>query len=50
MQTIFRGEGRLRDVVYEDGALYVLTNNTDGRGSPQHNDDRLLKLTLEDQR
>jgi glucose/arabinose dehydrogenase len=39
--------GRLRDVVEgPDGALYVLTSNRDGRGSPASNDDRVLRLTL----
>lgn len=39
--------GRLRDAVAApDGALWVLTNNTDGRGNPQDQDDRLLQLTL----
>jgi glucose/arabinose dehydrogenase len=38
--------GRLRDVVQEpDGALYMLTNNKDGRGSPHQDDDRILRLT-----
>lgn len=37
--------GRLRDVVEgPDGALYILTNNTDGRGSPGPGDDRILKI------
>lgn len=37
--------GRLRDVVEgPDGALYVLTNNTDGRGQPRPGDDRILKI------
>lgn len=43
---LFVGElGRLRDVVVgPDGTLWVLTNNTDGRGSPSSGDDRILRL------
>ncbi len=39
--------GRLRDV-YEDrdGAVYILTSNRDGRGSPAADDDRVLRLTF----
>ncbi|MCU1432660.1 MAG: glucose sorbosone dehydrogenase [Actinotalea sp.] len=37
--------GRLRDVVVgPDGALWVLTQNTDGRGAPRDGDDRLVRL------
>jgi len=37
--------GRLRDVVEgPDGALYVLTSNRDGRGSPRKGDDRILRI------
>jgi glucose/arabinose dehydrogenase len=37
--------GRLRDVQSgPDGAIYVLTNNRDGRGNPTSTDDRLLRL------
>lgn len=36
--------GRLRDVVAAPGGLWVLTNNTDGRGSPKPKDDRLLSV------
>ena len=37
--------GRLRDVVSgPDGALYFLTSNRDGRGSPTADDDRIVRL------
>ncbi len=37
--------GRIRDVVEgPDGALYFLTNNRDGRGSPRKNDDRIYRI------
>jgi glucose/arabinose dehydrogenase len=39
--------GRLRTVVEgPDGALYVLTSNRDGRGSPDDRDDRILRVTM----
>jgi glucose/arabinose dehydrogenase len=39
--------GRLRDVVaLPDGSLWLLTNNTDGRGSPRPGDDLLLRVEL----
>lgn len=42
--------GRLREVVQgPDGALYILTNNTDGRGNPHPGDDRILRLTVQSQ-
>jgi glucose/arabinose dehydrogenase len=37
--------GRLRTVVEgPDGALYVLTSNRDGRGTPHAGDDRILRV------
>lgn len=41
--------GRLRDVVTgPDGALYICTNNRDGRGSIGADDDRILRLVRAD--
>jgi glucose/arabinose dehydrogenase len=34
MEALLEGEGRLRDVKVHDGKIYVITNNTDGRGRP----------------
>jgi glucose/arabinose dehydrogenase len=37
--------GRLRDVVAgPDGTMWILTNNTDGRGDPRAGDDRIIQL------
>jgi glucose/arabinose dehydrogenase len=39
--------GRLRSVsVGPDGAVYVLTNNRDGRGRPKTGDDKIIKIKL----
>ncbi|ANF31541.1 glucose dehydrogenase [Leifsonia xyli] len=38
--------GRLRDVVAVGDRLWLLTNNTDGRGSPRTGDDRLVEVRL----
>ncbi len=45
---LFVGEfGRIRDALLgSDGRLWFLTNNTDGRGSPGAEDDRLLAVEL----
>ncbi|WP_234314128.1 sorbosone dehydrogenase family protein [Streptomyces sp. NBRC 109706] len=41
--------GRLRDVVVaRDGALWVITNNTDGRGDPTEGDDRIIRVPATD--
>jgi glucose/arabinose dehydrogenase len=47
-EVLLEGEyGRLRTVVEgPDGALYVLTSNRDGRGSPEDADDRVLRVTV----
>jgi len=45
-EKLFQNEfGRLRDVATgPDGFLYILTSNQDGRGTPQTNDDRILRI------
>lgn len=46
LKEYFRGQfGRLRTItVSEKGEIYLLTNNTDGRGNPRTGDDKLIKV------
>lgn len=44
MTEVIAGLGRIRDVAVQGGQIYILTNNTDGRGMPSDGDDRLLRL------
>lgn len=47
VKPFFEGTfGRLRDAVAHGDTLWVLTNNTDGRGDPLDGDDRLLQVVL----
>lgn len=39
--------GRMRSLLYEKGALYTITNNTDGRGQEGEKDDRFIKFPLQ---
>lgn len=40
--------GRIRDVVVApNGQLWVVTNNTDGRGEPSDEDDRIIQLKVQ---
>lgn len=44
-KSILSGVGRVRDVVAgNDGSLYVITSNTDGKGFPDRTDDKLLRI------
>ena len=47
-KALFRGEyGRIRTIeVAPDKSLWVTTSNTDGRGDPRNDDDRILRVTL----
>lgn len=49
-QSLLEGDtGRVRTVVTgSDGDLYVLTSTTDGRGEPGPDDDRLLRVAVDD--
>lgn len=38
--------GRIRDVRIEDTILYFISNNSDGRGNPEDNDDKLYRISL----
>jgi glucose/arabinose dehydrogenase len=44
LKMILEKQGRLRDVKIHNGKTYIITNNTDGRGTPNADDDRLLML------
>ncbi|MBM7096310.1 PQQ-dependent sugar dehydrogenase [Bacillus sp. H-16] len=48
LTVLFEGEGRIRDVFAVGDSLYLITNNTDGRGNPGPGDDRLLRLKLDE--
>ena len=45
-REIITGLGRVRDILIEDDFLYFISNNTDGRGDPQENDDKLYRVSL----
>ena len=44
-KSILSGIGRIRDVAEgNDGSLYVITSNTDGKGFPDSTDDKLVRI------
>jgi glucose/arabinose dehydrogenase len=46
-EPLLEGVGRIRTVVAApDGALWVSTSNTDGRGDPRDGDDRIVRVSL----
>lgn len=45
-RKVITGLGRIRDVLIDDEFLYFISNNTDGRGNPQGNDDKLYRISL----
>ncbi len=38
--------GRIREVKYHEGHLYIATSNTDGRGIPRPGDDKILRIKV----
>ncbi|WP_108668792.1 PQQ-dependent sugar dehydrogenase [Peribacillus acanthi] len=46
MKDLYKGVGRVRDVYIEGDTLYFITNNTDGRGVPAKDDDKLYRIDL----
>ncbi|HBI17274.1 MAG TPA: glucose sorbosone dehydrogenase [Candidatus Moranbacteria bacterium] len=46
LKTHLKGEfGRIRNIIVGPGNdLYILTNNTDGRGTPRGGDDKVIKI------
>lgn len=45
-REVITGLGRIRDVRIEDNYLYFISNNGDGRGAPENNDDKLYRISL----
>jgi len=45
-KQIVSNVGRVRDVFIHGDYLYIITNNTDGRGNPNDRDDKLMRVQL----
>ncbi|MHA6252560.1 hypothetical protein [Oceanobacillus sp. CAU 1775] len=46
VEIVIDDYGRIRDIFLADDMLYFVTNNTDGRGSPAENDDKLYRISV----
>jgi len=46
-RELVSGLGRIRDLYVDNQFLYFISNNTDGRGNPLINDDKLYRIPLE---
>lgn len=44
-KVILESNDRVSDILLEGENLYIVTNNTDGRGNPGEGSDRLIQLT-----
>lgn len=38
--------GRIRDVVYHEGYIFIATSNRDGRGIPKYDDDKIIRIKI----
>nr|WP_236719658.1 sorbosone dehydrogenase family protein [Neobacillus mesonae] len=47
MKPLITGLGRIRDVYIDGEYMYFVSNNTDGRGTPDETDDKLYRVRLE---
>ncbi|WP_174734710.1 PQQ-dependent sugar dehydrogenase [Mesobacillus harenae] len=43
---VVSGLGRIRDVMIDGDYMYFISNNTDGRGTPDETDDKLYRIPL----
>nr|WP_223282627.1 sorbosone dehydrogenase family protein [Neobacillus kokaensis] len=46
MKPVITGLGRIRDVYIDGEYMYFVSNNTDGRGTPDETDDKLYRVRL----
>ena len=45
-ESILEDFGRIRTVVYHEGDIYIATNNKDGRGVSNKDDDKIIKVNI----